>query len=92
MQNKRLGVNCQMDIPYFLPGFHAGDKRQQLGDFLLPRCRPCVPMPGEVGACEHARHVPVKTFGQQVVHELSRIILTRPRWSPDPGPIDAYSR
>ena len=56
------------DIPYFLPGFHAGDKRQQLDDFFLPRRRPCVPMPCEVGACEHACHVPVKTSGHQVVH------------------------
>ena len=68
IKHKRLGVNCQMDIPYFLPGFHAGDKRQQLGDFLLPRCRPSVPMPCEVRACEHPRHVPVKMFGHQVVH------------------------
>ena len=62
-------IRCQLskkDIPYFLPGFHAGDKWQQLGDFLLPRCRPCVPMPGEVGACEHACHVPVKTFSHYV--------------------------
>ena len=69
IKNKSLGgVDFQMGILYFLPGFHAGYKWQQLGDFLLPRCRPCVPMPGEVGACEHPRHVPVKMFGHQVVH------------------------
>ena len=68
MQNKRLGENCQIDITYFLPGFHAGDKWQALGDVLLPRCCPYEPMPCEVGACDHACHVPVKMFGHQIVH------------------------